>query len=112
MEDANSPNQQSPFFSPLNTSFVVFSLNLEGTVYWDGYYVLEATSGWEFECDLCFSIKAHIDNMIVIQLRDCSKEGKVRFYFSPGDEIPCRIEIADDYRFELQNATARITYWQ
>ena len=88
-----------------------FIVILENTVYWDGDYSLKKSEwGWEYQGDYCFYIKAHISEMIVIELYQCDGLAAC-FHISNENERTSASEISDEYRCDLKNATAKIEFW-
>ena len=85
-------------------------LVLENTVYWDGQYVLDRTWGWEYQCEFCFSIRAHVGDLVVVELYDCMETRVARFFLLNENEASAATEIADAYRYDLRNATATISF--
>ena len=84
------------------------ALVLENTAYWDGTYILDRVWGWEYECEFCFSIKAHVGDQVVVELYDC-KGRAARFCLLNQNEASRATDIADPYRDDLRNATATMS---
>ena len=84
-------------------------LVMQNTIYWDGTYVFDNEGYFEIECDYCFSVKAHISTLVVIELHSCCGMA-ARFVISNENEVVSASDIIDEYHFDLKNATATICF--